>query len=88
MKWLRSIRRTVKAGVCRQLMRNLGAGGRATPPAFPVCSAARYRARSGAISWCYQLYRPEKVFEHAFDEACETAQAETDLPLFMGHPEA
>jgi hypothetical protein len=47
----------------------------------------RYRARGAELSWFYELYRDEVVFDHAFQEACDDAQRETELPLFMGKPE-
>jgi uncharacterized protein YfdQ (DUF2303 family) len=48
----------------------------------------RYRAGNSGIAWFFQLYRPEKVFDHAFKEVAETARAGTELPLFYGAPEA
>lgn len=46
----------------------------------------RYRIHEGKVVWFYQLYRAEKAFDNAFDEACETAQEHTSLPLFWGTP--
>ncbi len=56
-------------------------------PLYQLAVRLRYRAKAGTISWCCQLYRPEKTFEHAFDEACKTVITGTGLPLFMGEPE-
>ncbi len=47
----------------------------------------RYRIRSGAIAWIFQLCRIENVFDDAFEEACNQAKDETALPLFVGSPE-
>lgn len=30
----------------------------------------------------------DRIFDHAFREACEDARARTELPLFYGQPEA
>lgn len=47
----------------------------------------RYRVRRGAIAWSIDLHRTERIFAHAFDEACVQVQTETDLPVFFGSPE-
>lgn len=54
---------------------------------YEVCARLRYRNKDAAIVWFYELYRPERIFEHAFKEACAQAQSETGLPLFVGSPE-
>ena len=48
----------------------------------------RYRVREGKISWRFELYRTDRVFDDAFGEAARKAQIETSLPLFFGKPEA
>ena len=48
----------------------------------------RYRAAAGQISWFFEMYRADKVFKHAFDEACDLAAKETSLTLLSGFPEA
>nr|RAV90620.1 hypothetical protein DBT45_10450 [Aerococcus tenax] len=48
----------------------------------------RYRARGGTITWFYELYRTDRVFENAYDEACEQAATATELPIFNGTPES
>jgi hypothetical protein len=48
----------------------------------------RYRKMGGEIRFIMSVYNPEKSFEAAFKEAVEEATAETDLPIFMGAPEA
>jgi hypothetical protein len=47
----------------------------------------RYRTKGG-LSWHFNLYRDDKVFEHAFNEAAEQARVATGLPLYSGAPEA
>jgi hypothetical protein len=47
----------------------------------------RYRVQGGSVSWSFDLYRADRVFDHAFDEACTTANENTELPLFRGSPE-
>ncbi len=48
----------------------------------------RYRLSDGALSWFYELHGADRVFEHAFAEACESAAHATGLPLYVGTPEA
>jgi len=55
---------------------------------YRVVVRLRYRKSGGSIKWFYSLYRAEKVFKHAFDEACGFVQKETDVPLLRGAPEA
>jgi uncharacterized protein YfdQ (DUF2303 family) len=57
-------------------------------PLYQIGVRLRYRIASGSMLWFYELYQPEKSFDHAFDEACYQAQADTGLPLFYGTPEA
>jgi hypothetical protein len=55
---------------------------------YQIAIRLRYRVSGGSVKWCCQMYRPDKVFEHAFDEACVVARDGTALPLFMGCPES
>jgi hypothetical protein len=48
----------------------------------------RYRKMGGTVRFIMSIYNPEKAFEAAFKEAIEQATAETELPTFMGSPEA
>jgi len=57
-------------------------------PLYQIAVRLRYRLKEGTVSWHYQLYRADKVFNHAFREATERAQMETSLPVFVGKPEA
>ncbi|MGH0001328.1 DUF2303 family protein [Pseudovibrio ascidiaceicola] len=47
----------------------------------------RYRKAGGTIKWLVSLHNPERMLEHAFNEACDLAKQETGLPLFFGKPE-
>lgn len=46
----------------------------------------RYRKSGEQISWSYDLFRVDRVFDRAFNEAVEKAQKETSLPVFFGTP--
>ncbi len=48
----------------------------------------RYRKQGGEVKFILSIYNPEKAFEAAFKEAVDAASTETDLPTFMGTPEA
>lgn len=54
---------------------------------YRIAVRLRYRVSGGAVSWFYTLYEPTVSFDHAFDEACDKAKAETNLPLYHGKPE-
>lgn len=53
-----------------------------------ILARFRYRKSGASISFWFDLWRPDLVFEHAFTEACEQVKTETGLPLFVGTPEA
>lgn len=55
---------------------------------YQLAARLRYRVQSGSVTWQYSLYRVERVFDHALREACDTAETETGLPLYLGTPEA
>lgn len=48
----------------------------------------RYRKSGSTVKFILSIYNPEKVFEAAFKEAVQEATTKTDLPTFMGTPEA
>lgn len=54
---------------------------------YQVPVRLRYRAHSGKVTWTYELFGVDRMFDHAFQEACELAQRQTELPLFVGSPE-
>lgn len=43
----------------------------------------RYRVKEGRVTWFYELFRMERVFDTAFNTAVDRIQQETDLPVFM-----
>lgn len=47
----------------------------------------RYRVREGSVSWSFDLYRWDLIFDHAFDAACTRVSSETKLAVFRGSPE-
>lgn len=55
---------------------------------YQVAARLRYRVAGGGITWFYELHRVDRIFDHAFREACKKAEDETGLPLFMGSPES
>lgn len=55
--------------------------------AYRIPVRLRYRLRDGKITWAVHRYRPELYFDDAFAEATKKAQAETEVPLFLGRPE-
>ena len=55
---------------------------------YEVGVRLRYRVKEGSVSWFIELHRADKVFDHAFREACDTAAQSTGLPLYLGSPEA
>jgi uncharacterized protein YfdQ (DUF2303 family) len=56
-------------------------------PAYRLAVRLRYRI-PGGLRWWFQVLNPEKVFDHAFKEACVRAGSETGLPVYLGAPEA
>lgn len=54
---------------------------------YRVLARLRYRVVSGSIVFWYELWRTDRVFDHAFDEACKKVNEETGLPVFFGSPE-
>lgn len=55
---------------------------------YEIAVRLRYRVKEGKISWFFELYRADKVFDHAFNEACAKASSLTNLPVIVGTPEA
>lgn len=54
---------------------------------FQLAARLRYRAKEGSITWWYELWRHDVVFDTAVEEAAKNAQESTGLPLFFGTPE-
>lgn len=55
---------------------------------FRIPVRLRYRKSQGGIVWFYEIWRTEKAFDLAFNEACHDAAKQTGLPKFLGAPEA
>jgi hypothetical protein len=53
---------------------------------YRVLARLRYRVSGGVVFW-YELWRTDRVFDHAFDEACAKVNSETALPVLYGSPE-
>jgi uncharacterized protein YfdQ (DUF2303 family) len=56
--------------------------------AYKLPIRLQYRRSGPAITWIIKRYRPEIVFFDAFDQATKKVEAETQLPVLIGTPEA
>jgi uncharacterized protein YfdQ (DUF2303 family) len=54
---------------------------------YRVLARLRYRVTPN-VTFTVELWRTDRVFDHAFNEAAEKAATETGAPLFLGSPEA
>lgn len=54
---------------------------------YRLAARLRYRKGGDGISFWYDLWREDLVFDHAFDQACQRVKTETALPLLIGAPE-
>ena len=54
---------------------------------YQIPARLRHRVKEGSVTWFFELYRTDVVFDHAFKEACDRAQKDTGLPLLYGTPE-
>lgn len=52
---------------------------------YSLAARLRYRIVEGKLKWGYQIHRPDKSFDHAFNGALATARADTGLPVFIGN---
>lgn len=57
-------------------------------PLYRIAARLRYRKNGGRLSFWYDLWRLDRTFDHAFSEAVQRVQDETELPVFIGKPEA
>lgn len=55
---------------------------------YQILVRLRYRSTGGQILFFYELWREDRVFDHAFDESIVKVKEETNLPVFLGSPEA
>ena len=56
-------------------------------PAYRIPVRLRYRLIGGGIKWAFQIYRIDRAFDAAFDGIRKTAEAQIELPIFLGTPE-
>lgn len=56
-------------------------------PTYQVLVRLRYRTQSGKVVFFYELWRTDRVFDHAFEEATEKVGEQTGLPVLLGKPE-
>jgi len=59
-----------------------------SPVFYQILARFRYRKAGSTITFAFELWRPDLVFEQAFSEACGEVTEKTGLPLFVGAPEA
>jgi hypothetical protein len=55
---------------------------------YRILARLRYRVGMGQVKFWYELWRTDLVFDDAFNEALVKVKADTELPLFLGTPEA
>lgn len=53
-------------------------------PLYRVVARLRYRKAGAGINMIYELQDPDKVLEHAYQEAGEAIRADTGVPVFFG----
>lgn len=51
---------------------------------YQIIVRLRYRKTGQGIMFFYELWRDDRVFDHAFDEAIERVGSETSLPVYRG----
>ncbi len=54
---------------------------------YQIIARFRYRKDGAQLIFFYELWRTDRVFDHAFDEALERVRTETGLPVLIGSPE-
>lgn len=57
-------------------------------PLYRLAARLRYRAAQGRLTFWFELWRTDRTFDHAFSESLERVRVETELPVFVGKPEA
>lgn len=56
-------------------------------PAYRMVIRLLYRMAGPSVTWTVKRYRPDLIFDHAFEEACAAIREKTALPLLRGKPE-
>jgi uncharacterized protein YfdQ (DUF2303 family) len=54
---------------------------------YQIIARFRYRKDGASLVFFYELWRTDRVFDHAFDEALESVRENTGLPVLIGSPE-
>jgi uncharacterized protein YfdQ (DUF2303 family) len=57
-------------------------------PAYRIAVRLRYRKADGGLTFWYEMWRDDRVFDDAFNEALTRTREETSLPVLLGSPEA
>lgn len=57
-------------------------------PAYRIAVRLRYRKSDGGLSFWYEMWRDDRVFDDAFSEALGRVRDETSLPVLLGSPES
>lgn len=57
-------------------------------PAYRLPVRFQYRKAGPTVKFVLTLHDPKHAMDHAFTEAVDQAAVETELPLFIGHPES
>lgn len=57
-------------------------------PRWTLPVRLRYRVAQAKVLWAVALHNAQAVFDQAVAEVAERVRAETDLPLYVGSPEA
>lgn len=57
-------------------------------PSYRIAVRLRYRKADGGLVFWFEMWRADRVFDDAFNEAVSRAREETGLPVFMGSPES
>ena len=55
---------------------------------YRLIARLRYRKTGDGLKFWFELWRPDLVFTDAFEEAVSTVEKATELPVFIGSPEA
>lgn len=55
---------------------------------YQVLVRLRYRKIGADLVFFTEMWRTDRVFDHAFDEAVDQVKSETGLPVLLGKPEA
>jgi len=57
-------------------------------PFYRIAARLRYRKTAEGVKFWFDLYRADRSFDHAFDEAVQKVDADTPAAVFFGAPEA